>query len=359
MNRQFSLPRWPFAFSSEPGYELDGTQWERETRVRSAKPNAVPANPIRLRASSPSSVRNYHHALGRGVLVRLRPGVAREMEEQEIIGRDDTRRKADGTSIPFRWVCSLKTRFRDPGSDSLNVQDFDAGTGVLIDAQYVLTAAHNVYAEITGSKGIKDKRKALRIWVYPGRNGATDLPFGEVEAADFRYPKAFEKDLDPRWDYALIKLKTAIGEQTFKRLNNQPLGWWGSAKWGAGTVITALGRNYLQDKIVRVSGYPNDKNHEQYFAYDVVNNANPTVKGAKVPELITYLVDTKTGQSGAPVWRKLENGQKRCLVAIHHGECHELLDGCKPTANSKPTSNMGVLLTSAVLDQIAAWKKEM
>ncbi len=336
MNRQFAFQTGPFELSQQP--------WQELGRVAG-------------KTKAPSSLRNYHHKLGQGLRVKLRPGSSRELEEQEIIGKDDTRQKVDATRIPFRWICSLKPRFRDP--DSFDAIDFDAGTGVLIDAQYVLTAAHNVYAEITGSKGTKDKRRALLVRVCPGRNGATDFPFGEVEAADFRYLKAFEKDLDSRWDFALIKLKTAIGNQKFKSLNNQPLGWWGSKDWGAGTMIAALGRDYLQNKVVNVSGYPNDKNHEQHIAYDIVNNANPTVKGTKIPELITYLVDTKLGQSGAPVWRYLPDSKTRYLVAVHHGACHDALDGCKPTASSKPTSNMGVLITTAVLDQIAAWKKAM
>ena len=71
------------------------------------------------------------------------------------------------------------------------------------------------------------------------------------------------------------------------------------------------------------------------------------------------LTDTAESQGGAPVWLWFPNSGKRYLVAVHSGSCHEALDGCKPSRTSRPTSNMGVLLTTAVEDQIEAWKKTM
>ncbi len=73
--------------------------------------------------------------------------------------------------------------------------------------------------------------------------------------------------------------------------------------------------------------------------------------------VITYLADTSEGQSGAPVWRFLPDSGKRCLVAVHNGGCHDLFDGCKPAGGGKHTSNMGVLVTADLLQQIELWKK--
>jgi V8-like Glu-specific endopeptidase len=300
-----------------------------------------------------SSGRNFHHRLGQGVLVRR---ISREIEE-EVIGDRDTRQKVDGTKVPFRWVCSLKTRFRDP--DSSEAVDFDAGSGLLIGSQYVLTCAHNLYNNITGSRGTVAKRKAVLVMVYPGRNVDNDFPLGGAESAAFMYLPEFEKDLDTRIDYALIKLKTPIGDKKFDILNKKPLGFWGSKDLGAGTTTIPLSRSYLQDKIVNVGGYPNGKNHAQYVGYDVVNNSTPTARRVKIDELITYLADTSVGQSGAPVWRYLQESGKRCLVAVHNGACHDVLDGCKTSSSTKPTSNMGVLITTTVLDQLEKWKKAM
>jgi len=296
-------------------------------------------------------LRVFHPRLGQGVLVR-----ARELEE-EVIGDRDTRQQVDSTRAPFRWICSLKVRFRDP--DSFDAVDFDAGSGLLISPRHVLTAAHNVYAQIAGSKGTKDKRKALLVWAYPGRNGDDDFPFGKAESESIAYLSKFESNLDVRWDYALIKLKTAIGDQKFSRLGNQTLGYWGSASRAVGTFIQPLSQAFLAGKIVNVGGYPKGKDHTQWVAFDAVRDVPPTIKGQRVNELITYLTDTSEGQSGAPVWLFFPNSGKRYLVAVHGGTCHEALDGCKPTRNSRPTTNMGVVLTKDVVDQINAWQQSM
>jgi V8-like Glu-specific endopeptidase len=166
---------------------------------------------LRQSVASPSRLHNYHPTLGQGVLVRRQPGSSREFEEQEIIGTEDTRQKVDATRVPFRWICSLKIRFRDP--DTFDAVDFDAGSGLLIGSQWVLTAAHNLFANITGSKGTVQKQRAILVRVYPGRNGDNDFPFGGAEAASFKYHPDFEKDLDSRLDIALIKLKTPIGDK--------------------------------------------------------------------------------------------------------------------------------------------------
>lgn len=304
---------------------------------------------------TPAPLRNFHPTLGQGVLVRRHIRRGYELEE-EVIG-DDTRQQVDTTRAPFRWICSLKVRFRDP--DSFDPVDFDAGSGLLIGSRHVLTAAHNVYAQITGSKGTKDKRKALLVWAYPGRNGDDDFPFGKAESESIAYLKKFEDNLDVRWDYALIKLKTAIGDQKFKSLGDQTLGYWSSTTRAVGTLIQPLSHDFLKGKIVNVGGYPKSKDHTQWVAFDAVKDVPPAIKGTAINELITYLTDTSEGQSGAPVWLFFPNNGKRYLVAVHGGTCHDLIDGCKPTAKSRPTSNMGVLMTREVVDQINAWKQSM
>lgn len=304
---------------------------------------------------TPAPLRNFHPTLGQGVLVR-RPTRHEYESEEEVIG-NDTRQQVDTARAPFRWICSLKVRFRDP--DTFDAVDFDAGTGLLVGPRHVLTAAHNVFAEITGSKGTKDKRKALLVWAYPGRNGDDDFPFGKAESESIVYLSKFENNLDVRWDFALIKLKTAIGDQTFKSLDNQALGYWGSATRAVGTLIQPLSQAFMTGKIVNVGGYPKSKDHTQWVAFDAVKDVPPTIKGQHVNELITYLTDTSEGQSGAPVWLFFPNTGKRYLVAVHGGRCHDALDGCKSSRSARPTSNMGVVMTKDVVDQINAWKQSM
>ncbi len=275
--------------------------------------------------------------------------------------RPYTREKVSDVSnvrkAPFRWICSLKSYFRDP-DDPGKIVSFDQGTGVLISLNHVLTSAHVVYAEIPGSKGSIRKQRALRTEVFPGRDGSNTFPFGKVNSHSIKYPRIFESDLDARWDYALIKLKTKIGLKKFKSLNNQVLGYWGSSKYGQNTQIKALSTSYLKTQILNVSGYPNGKRNKQYIAFDKVKNAPPTIKGKPVGQLITYMVDTSDGQSGSPVWKYIKSTGKRYLVAVHRGGCHSNIDGCNDKWG-KPTSNMGVLMTATVIKQLRTWIKTM
>jgi V8-like Glu-specific endopeptidase len=307
------------------------------------------------RGAAQARLPNYHYALGQG---RSLPASALQTEasdkELEIIGTQDQRTQVkDTTKIPYRWICSLKVYFRDP-DDPGRVIEFDKGSGLLIGPSHVLTAAHVIYGEVTGSRGTARAQQALRIKVYPGRSGTGTMPFGGAESESFAYPAKFTANLDRRWDYGLIKLKSSIGLQTFKSLGNRPLGYWGS---DALTKIAALDPAYLRGKVVNVAGYPDGKSHTQWIAYDLVDKVPPTVSGTAIPELITYLVDTSDGQSGAPVWRFIKASGVRYLVAVHLGGCHPSLDGCM--VQGKRSSNLGLLLTKQVIAQINYWKDTM
>jgi len=301
---------------------------------------------------------NYHPALGRGVSVPEEELDDDFELEQEIIDPKNDRfevPKAHKNGVPFRWICSLKVYFRDPDNPG-RVVVFDKGTGSLVSSRHVLTAAHVLYNEITGSRRTKRKQQALRIKVYPGRNGSSK-PFGGSGSAAIAYLPKFKPALDIRWDYGLIKLKSALGTKRYKRLGNAQLGYWGSA--GSKTFVKPLKRSYLQNKIVNVSGYPTSKRHVQWMAFDRIVDSTPTAGKHKLNELIAHVADTSDGQSGGPIWRYSKKTKKRYLVAVHHGACIPAIDGCRPPGSRKVASNLGVLLTSDVLRQIERWKETM
>ncbi len=303
-----------------------------------------------------SGILNYHNQLGQGKSILISES---EMPDEQEVFNPDTRKQVTQISnihnVPFRWICSITFYFRDP-DDFGRVIEFEGGSGLLISSCHVLTSAHQIYAEISGSKGSKQKQRALRAIVYPGRDGSS-FTFGQAESSNFAYPSSFTAGLDARWDFGLIKLKQKIGLQTFNSLNNQPLGYWGSKNWGKNTYVKALSTNYLKSQIVNISGYPKSKNNKQYLAYDRVKASPPTINGKPVNELITYLVDTSEGQSGSPVWKYIKKTGKRYLVAIHRGGCHANLDGC--LKSGKVSSNMGVLISQSVINQIQSWIKTM
>lgn len=280
--------------------------------------------------------------------------------ERRVIGAGDSRKKVRQVGnikkVPFRWICTFKVTFRDP-DDTAKHREFEGGTGVLISPNHILTAAHVVYADIPGSRGTIKRQKALRIRAYIGRDGGTSSAIEISDSQSIAFLPAFKRDMDVRCDFAVIKLKEKVGLRKSKKLNGQVLGYWGSPKWGQNTHIKALTTDYLKTQIVNVGGYPKGKNGMQYLAYDKVKSAPPTAKGTPIKELITYLVDTGDGQSGAPVWKYIKSSGKRYLVAVHHGSCVASLDGC--IKSGKVTSNLGVLITPAILKQIQSWKKTM
>ena len=149
----------------------------------------------------------------------------------------DKRRYWNGTLVvPYRWICSIEVYRSNPQWGAHGQARWllhGKGTGVLIGSDCVLTAAHNLWREESGGP-----RRVDRVVVIPARDG-TNKPLGSVEAADWRTPAGWDPARQQRrWDFAVVRLKDAIGNQSFKALGDRQLGWWGSPSLGGGTSLT-------------------------------------------------------------------------------------------------------------------------
>lgn len=287
-----------------------------------------------------------------------------EIFEEEIIGPDDTRSKIRNViSPPYRWICSIKTRFY---SETSNVSITSEGTGLLIGDRFILTAAHVLHDHFPGHGTLTAKS----VYVYLGRNGNRKT-FGIYRHKSFRYLNNWKNNLEPRFDFALIKLKgRAPGTRNFpSKTGNRPLGWWGSPSYGYGTVIKGGGKQRFANRKVNLAGYPAKEprtgrnisgSPTQWISFDSLHQATPNFRGISIREMISYQNDATKSQSGSPIWTYNKESGERNLVAIHRGACKSNnWNGCFKPGSSQASYNLGVHISTSVRNQIQQWKQSM
>lgn len=326
-----------------------------------------PVSPLReLEVAERSSTAVLHPTLGYGRPVRP-PTAAAELdwEEREIIPPDERQLVRNTLDVPYRWVCALDLFFPDPDTGQPNLF---RGSGTLISPRHILTAGHNLYDRVRGSRGTHALRDVAAVKVTPARNGAARrpadrAPLGSWWAAVVQISDRWRAARDPQFDYGLITLDRDIGLQRFRALRNRQLGFWGSKRSGAGTRIRPRSPSVLRGKRVNISGYPGDKCRDrppvgsltnaqiaacptpvwastQWRAYNRVANPSP----ASAPRMVLYDLDTFGGHSGSPVWLRWQ--QYRNLVAIH------------TAGRRRSASNEGVRITTDLLGAVRNWQRK-
>jgi glutamyl endopeptidase len=219
-----------------------------------------------------------------------------------VIGEDDRREITITSEYPWRAICSLLITGSD-GSGWI-------GTGWLVGPRILMTAGHCVYLHNNGGW-------AQQIEVVPGRHAA-ERPYGSVVATSFRSVRGWVQNRDRLYDYGAILLpeNQRLGDET---------GWFG---------YVVRPDDALSNIWVNISGYPGDKpSGTQWFHAKEVAQVEDRV--------LTYVIDTAGGQSGAPVWIKLANGS-RYGVGIH--------------TNGHVTGNSATRISQPVFDNIKAWR---
>jgi V8-like Glu-specific endopeptidase len=299
----------------------------------------------------------FHTALGKGRIINQ----DNEFNtEYEIIGSDTRHRVANGKDTPYRWICHLDLQFPDPDVPSQLIGF--GGSGILISPRHILTAGHCLFDNIVGSKNIKSANvEVSKINITPGSNGGASGSFGTYTATKVQYTSAWRGSFNHKFDFGLITLGENIGSKKMASLGGKVLGYWGDPVNGSNTRISVKSPTELQGKSVNISGYPGDKKQgTQWRAFGKIVNTSP----AAGTELIYYDLDTCGGHSGGPVWQLWE--QYRNLLAIHTGPCIPISGNSDCVAvTGKPcfpggqrySSNRGVRITDALLNQVKQWIK--
>lgn len=219
-------------------------------------------------------------------------------QPETVCDADDRARITPANDIPWRWICKLIITF--PGGQRV------VGTGWFIGARTVMTAAHCLHS--------RDLGWAQSIEVIPGMDGDR-RPYGSQFGVSFRATSGWIEEAKPEYDYGAIILPDDT-------LGNQ-VGWFG---------FVALTDNELQSLAANTSGYPGDKPPgTQWF------NAGGITQVEE--RRIYYMIDTMGGQSGSPVWRKVND--ERQAVGIHaYGGC----------------PNSAARITADVFNNMLAWR---
>ena len=224
-----------------------------------------------------------------------------------IFGKDDRVAVSNSLAVPYRWICQLSIRQRN----SDGAVERSGATGILVSPRHVLTVAH----AITGSK--RDNRnqlityEAFDIFVSPARDGS-DLPFGKV-SLNFPVhiaPGWTARGMPAAFDYALLTLENAIGDDTSKRLSGAQLCYWGALSCAHPAVAYRVDPATLRNAAARTAGYPKDRGNGEH-PFETTGVLSGVYEKVRTMQ---FSGDACQGQSGSPVWVTVDKQHR--LVGI-------------------------------------------
>lgn len=270
----------------------------------------------------------------------------------------------DTRTAPYQWFCSVWTSFENktvstPNGTNAGTHQF--GTGTLITRRHVLTCAHN----LVGIRKVRGRWRSeegdvVRIKIGRNDDGTSVLPWWFRAKRIFIHPKfrSYRSSsggftiTQAEYDYAIIELRSAVGDRTFSKLGRRrKVGWWrGSKSWIR--PVEGTFKSSLREKKVNQFGYPNDHDTSAhsygdpphgvpFIDFDSVLSVGPRLVGKTRP-LIRYRADTRRGHSGGPVWVMDRNTKKRYLVGVH-------------AVSESGRNRLGVMITDDVIAQLGKW----
>ena len=298
-----------------------------------------------------------------------------ELFQEEILGANDMDAVPNSLAIPYRWICRLDIDYDiTPFGTGRQLTGTGLGTGTLISPCHVLTAAHNL---VDYDPVRRNTLRAKRIRVTPAHDGSSSPPVAPVEADLSQSPTHHLWNITRRYnatgagnnigevetnryDYALLKLRSAIGSSQVRALGC-PLGYWGS-QGSCGTARfqrleptvlsshTVLVAGYCSDVCVRAAAAaranPNIRLGSQLRATGQVRLVMEGTGTPYVGRSMAHTADTGEGQSGAPVALELDGIYY--LVGVHTG-------GVALTSGGR--TNHAVRLTREVATQVSDWMR--
>lgn len=188
----------------------------------------------------------------------------------------------DPSVTPYNTVALLRVK--------MNTGGVGWGTGAVIDANHVLTCAHNLVSR-------KGEYEATEIVAFPGYSSDKQPKPSEGHAATHGFfPKPFVAAKDRSWDIGVVRL-------------------------GAGVKLPKYMRPYAvegPEKVLRIAGYHGGRHYEMWEDEEVWDEIN-------VPEhVFVYAHRTEAGSSGSPVFKS--GGIQPLQYGVHSGLAENLED---------------------------------
>lgn len=248
--------------------------------------------------------------------------IEKKYKNDESILKERDRRRIVSNPQEYPWCVRgqlIMTYFdKNPTEDPSEY----VGSGTLIEDQYVLTAAHNLYDH---KKGVPD-----RITFFLGLHG-TDNYIAQSSvshaAITYEYARSLEKEDKKNADIGLVKLKTPIRfSHPFPKIH-------------------ILEDDNLINTPITVAGYPGMD--YMFFMKGRINDLDQ--------HRMFYDVDTKRGQSGSGVL--LEDGEENYLIGVHAYGAKREKHGNLDKDSKEYKYNSATRINENKVNLIEEWKK--